>query len=101
MPQSRPCYIFPAYLDETDVLASLSEALTADVQAIFADETSAMRADAAVTPSVSEYLPNPDYTKPILPCRAIVVICVPFASALAVVARTRVPDRLVGHVCGR
>jgi hypothetical protein len=30
------------YLDETDVLASLSEALTADVEAIFANETGAM-----------------------------------------------------------
>lgn len=35
-------------LDETDVLALLSEALTADVQAVLSDETSLVSADSAV-----------------------------------------------------
>lgn len=40
-------------LDEADVLALLSEALTADVQAILPDETSGVVADSAVERSVS------------------------------------------------
>jgi hypothetical protein len=39
--------VFP-YLDESNVGALLPEALTADVQAILADETSGVGADAAV-----------------------------------------------------
>ena len=38
----------PTHLDEANVHAALSEALTADVQAVLADETRAMCADAAV-----------------------------------------------------
>jgi hypothetical protein len=37
-----------AYLDEPDILALLTEALTADVQAVLADETGLMGADAAI-----------------------------------------------------
>lgn len=37
-----------AYLDETDILALLTETLTADVEAVFADETGSVGADAAV-----------------------------------------------------
>jgi hypothetical protein len=37
-----------SYLDETDVGALLAEALTADVEAVLADETSRVRADAAI-----------------------------------------------------
>jgi hypothetical protein len=37
-----------AYLDETNVGGLLTEALTADVQAVLADETSGVGADAAV-----------------------------------------------------
>jgi len=37
-----------SYLDETDVGALLAEALTADVEAVLADETSGVGADAAV-----------------------------------------------------
>ena len=36
------------YLDETDVRRLLSEALTADIEAVFADQTSFMGADAAI-----------------------------------------------------
>ena len=36
-----------AYLDESNVLGVLLEALTADVEAVLADETVAVRADAA------------------------------------------------------
>lgn len=36
------------YLNEADVLALLSEALTADVQAVFPDETGLVGADATV-----------------------------------------------------
>ena len=41
------------YLDETDVGALLAEALTADVEAVLADETSRVGADAAVQKFVS------------------------------------------------
>jgi hypothetical protein len=37
-----------AYLDETNVGGLLTEALTADVQTVLADETSTVGADAAV-----------------------------------------------------
>lgn len=36
------------YLDEADVLALLTEALTADVQTILADQTGLVRADTAI-----------------------------------------------------
>lgn len=39
--------VLGAYLDEPDVLALLAEALTADVQAVFADQTSLVGADSA------------------------------------------------------
>lgn len=38
-----------SYLDETNVGALLAEALTADVEAVLADETSRVGADAAVS----------------------------------------------------
>jgi len=55
-------------LDETNVRSLLTEALAADVETIFADETGLVGADAAGT------------------------------SALSVGARARVPDGLVRHV---
>jgi hypothetical protein len=55
-------------LDEANVGRLLAEALTADVEAVLADETGLVGADAAA------------------------------ASALAVVARARVPDGFVRHV---
>jgi hypothetical protein len=42
-----------SYLDETNVGALLAEALTADVQAVLADETSRVGADAAVSTSLA------------------------------------------------
>jgi hypothetical protein len=45
--QSRG-YLPIAYLDETDISGFLSEALTADVESIFADETGFVGADSAV-----------------------------------------------------
>ena len=36
------------YLDETDILALLAEALAADVEAVFADQTGGVGADSAV-----------------------------------------------------
>ena len=51
---------FNSYLDETNVLALFPEALTADVQAILADQTGFVGADAAVrekTIHVSMVLP--------------------------------------------
>jgi len=44
----RPDSFDITYLDEADVVASLPEALTADVEAVLADETSWVSADAAV-----------------------------------------------------
>lgn len=41
------------YLDETNVGALLTEALTADVEAVLADETGLVGADAAVHETVS------------------------------------------------
>ena len=38
-----------SYLDETNIGALLAEALAADVQAVLADQTSRVRADAAVS----------------------------------------------------
>ena len=38
-----------SYLDETDVLALLTEALSADVEAVFSDQTCVVGADSAVS----------------------------------------------------
>lgn len=46
-----------SYLDETDVGALLAEALTADVEAVLADETSGVGADAAVSTMLAVDLP--------------------------------------------
>jgi len=57
-----------SHLDESNVGRLLPEALTADVQAVFADKTSLVRADTAATRAFSEG------------------------------ARTRVPNLIVGHI---
>jgi hypothetical protein len=44
-----------SYLDETNVLALFPEALTADVQAILADQTGFVGADAAVRKHTRQY----------------------------------------------
>jgi hypothetical protein len=46
-------WVGKSYLDETNVGALLAEALTADVQAVLADETSRVGADAAVSTSLA------------------------------------------------
>lgn len=46
------------YLDESNIGALLSEALTADVEAVLADETGAVGADAAVQEIVSKDCPS-------------------------------------------
>jgi hypothetical protein len=47
-PQIRGSIVFYAYLCEANVDGSFPEALTADVEAVLADETSVVCADAAV-----------------------------------------------------
>ena len=101
-----------SYLDETDVGALLTEALTADVEAVLADETSWVGADTAVSMSlaiVQTYAPlglsaSTSY------CAALPTLLsyevfpfgvgdnVPLAGALAVGPRTRIPDGLVRHI---
>jgi hypothetical protein len=46
-------WVGESYLDETNVGGLLTEALTADVQAVLADETSRVGADAAVSTSLA------------------------------------------------
>jgi hypothetical protein len=46
-PRSQAAH-HPAYLDEADILALLTEALSADVEAVFSDKTGFVGADAAV-----------------------------------------------------
>lgn len=80
-PRERP------HLVETNILCLLAEALTAQVEAVLADETGTVGADAAAT-------------RLVLPCLLVSVgAFVPAASALAVAARARVPNALVRHVC--
>jgi len=52
------------YLDESNVRGLLSEALTADVQAIFADQTSLVGADTAISQLLA---PAPDIPMPRCP----------------------------------
>jgi hypothetical protein len=40
-------YVYDAYLGEPDITRLLSEALTADIEAVFANETGLVCADAA------------------------------------------------------
>ena len=94
-------------LGEADVLGLLTEALTADVEAVLADETSLVGADTAVGKPMlapcSSNLPNVPpislFTQSFTPLFQRRVDA-PFAAALAVGARARVPDRLVRHVDG-
>lgn len=92
-----------AHLLETNVLGLLTEALTAEVELVLADQTSLVLADTAKKSSLAQV---PFYTiQPIaIPSsrstgggmREIV----PAAGALAVGARAGVPDRLVRHIDG-
>ena len=82
-----------SYLGETNIGRLLPEALTADVQAVLADETSSVCADAAVTVLVY----------PLPPCHNLchsAALDIPLTGAFAVGAWARVPDALVRHDCG-
>lgn len=93
-----PSSKFQPYLGEADVVRLLAEALTADVQAILADETGLVCADTAAdmsahaTPRTSHLPPSPSRSRP---ARDI-----PSSCSLAVAAWARVPDRFVRHVRG-
>ena len=97
-----------SYLGEANVGGLLSEALTADVEAVLADETSRVGADAAannVRPmfhsrpfSISRAMypvPNPSSSPSKTRCENV-----PLPGALAVGAWARVPDGFVRHDCG-
>jgi hypothetical protein len=101
-----------SYLDETNVGALLAEALTADVEAVLADETSGVGADAAVSTVLAFVLAMPyAFSNPYLrsfsqtlrcqqgahPPESYIGVDLPLAGALAVVPRARIPDRLVRH----
>lgn len=77
------------YLDEANVVGLLTEALTADVEAVLADETGLVGADAAVF--VGGVVSDVE--------KALVYeVSSPAAGTLAVVARARVPDGFVRHL---
>lgn len=91
-------------LVEANVGGLLTEALTADVQAVLADETGLVGADTAVrNPMLA---PCPLHATLYLPILRDFILFhfgvgyAPLAAALAVGARARVPDRLVRHVGG-
>lgn len=97
-----------AYLLETNVGGLLTEALTADVQAVLADETGLVGADTAVKKSM---LAHPVlYAAPSLAASAMIpaseilatgqIVDIPLPGALAVGAWARKPDALVRHICG-
>ena len=85
------------YLDESNVRGLLSEALTADVQAILADQTSLVGANTATSQQSAPAPYLPIHTSP-YPSRGIAKVNVPGASSLAVGSWARVPDGFVRHV---
>ena len=91
-----------AHLGETNVLGLLTEALTAKVELVLADQTSLVLADTAKEYHVSlRSYPNVSCHCPGL-IQIVLAECgkrcfVPAAGALAVGARARVPDALVRH----
>jgi hypothetical protein len=104
------CEVAGAYLDEANVGGLLAEALTADVEAVLADQAGRVGADAAVGgralvsfPSSQVFTPTMSSTLEISPSAVFnirVGFLLPSAGALAVVARARVPDVLVSHFDG-
>ena len=107
-----------AYLVEANVLGLLTEALTAEVEVVLADETSSVLADAATERGTllafstftifafgyrsgrsSSFSPK-ETTPDNADFEAIGFLIVPAARALAVGARARVPDAFVRHDCG-
>jgi hypothetical protein len=105
-----------AYLDEANVGRLLAEALTADVEAVLADQTGLVGADAAVSKrkknvSISVSLSRSLSAVFLFPTPRSKFCCnppgvglgdvLPGAGALAVGARARVPDGFVSHFdCG-
>jgi hypothetical protein len=114
-----------SYLDKANIGSLLTEALTADVEAVLADKTGLVGADAAIQEYTSARLHKIDLPFIIeiyslsnmqsfllllllVPCPARKSqkqdressMDVPLTRALAVGARARVPDRFVRHVCG-
>ena len=107
-----------AYLDEANVGGLLAEALTADVEAVLADQTSGVGADAAVRfrkrpqsafPSSCSSSSLSPFDLFLRPRRSTQFIqpggggggwSIPRAGALAVGARARVPDGFVSHFDG-
>jgi hypothetical protein len=103
-----------AYLDEANVGRLLTEALTADVEAVLADQTGLMGADAAVK-GEKKYHVSPDVlsiANAVSMHRRVFSTLssafrphptrenIPLAGALAVAAGARVPDGFVRHDCG-
>lgn len=84
------------YLDETNVGGLLTEALTADDEAVLPDQTSLVRADAAIQQisrqSSAKSKKHPDKGRPWIRFH------IPLTAALTVGAGARVEDRLVRHV---
>jgi hypothetical protein len=81
------------YLDEANVSGLLAEALTTDVEAVFADETSLVGADAAMR-QICQYMLS--LQRRYYHDRSIVRL-LPCSGSLAVRPWTGVPDCLVGH----
>lgn len=104
--------VFATDLVEANVGGLLTEALTADVQAVLADETGLVGADTAVVEKIHmlalrslEYVLYCHFAfcmsfsiAFISPSIFLLGVNAPFAAALAVGARARVPDRLVRHI---
>lgn len=74
-----------AYLGETNICALLTEALTANVQAVLADKTSLVCAD-----TTEVLLENIERCS---------TFCSPFTGTFTVCSWTAVPDRFVRHDC--
>jgi hypothetical protein len=79
------------YLGETDVAGLLAEALTADAEAVLADETGLVGADAAGIPSAIVPIFSILIIAPVRDCPSTSVR-IPRSCAFSVSARARVPD---------
>lgn len=82
------------HLEETDGRGLLTEALTAEVEAVLADETSLVGAEAAVKQDT-----EPPLTTTSSQC-TVDESYAPLTAALSVLAGTREPNGVVGHFGG-